>query len=229
MTDHQFMFNGTPLCATATGALWLQNSQTLTVSDMHFGKSERIARRAGTMLPPYETRDTLLRLQAEIARFNPITVICLGDSFDDMQAAQDLDHDAKAQIAQLQSGRHWIWIEGNHDAGPAGDGGTHLAQTTIENITFRHIATDAPHEVSGHYHPKHRINGAGPARACFLYDKNRLILPAFGTYTGGLNTKSDVITSLFPDGGIAVLTGVKATPVPIQNIPRPKAARGRFY
>jgi len=214
MNNHVFDLNGTALTATAAGALWIPATQTLCVSDLHLGKSGRIARRAGTMLPPYETCDTLARLADAITTFTPQTVICLGDSFDDLDAAQELSSEAAATIAQLQAGRRWIWIEGNHDAGPVGIGGTHTSHHIAANLTFRHIASDTLGEVSGHCHPKHRIAGAGPARPCFLYDAKRLILPAFGTYTGGLHSTSKVLKSHFPSGAIAVLTGKRAIAVP---------------
>ena len=216
MSNHDFALNGTALTATATGALWIEDTQTLCVSDLHLGKSGRIARRSGTLIPPYETQDTLSRLGDVVAQFNPKTVLCLGDSFDDLDAAQELPTDATAAIAQLQAGRRWIWIEGNHDAGPVDIGGTHMSSHTQGTLCFRHIATDAQGEVSGHYHPKHRIAGAGPARSCFLYDKRRLIMPAFGTYTGGLRSTSDVLKSHFIDGAIAVLTGKRAIAVPMR-------------
>lgn len=215
MTNHVFQFKGHTLAATATGALWFEAAKTLCISDLHLGKSGRIARRAGTMLPPYETIDTLARLRDVIAAYDPETLICLGDSFDDLDAAGELSSEARAAIAQMQARRRWVWIEGNHDAGPVEIGGTHMSSIMVEGLTFRHIASDCSGEISGHYHPKHQIIGAGSARPCFVYDAKRLIMPAFGTYTGGLRTTSDVLQSMFPNGGIAVLTGARALPVPM--------------
>ena len=125
MTDHAFTFSDVSLVATARRALWLPDTQTLCVSDLHLGKSGRIARRTGTMLPPFETTDTLARLEDEINRFDPKSVICLGDSFDDLDASKELSPQAAATFAQLQAGRRWIWIEGNHDPGPIEIGGSH--------------------------------------------------------------------------------------------------------
>ena len=215
MTGHPFTLCGTALVATATGALWIAATRTLCVSDLHLGKSDRIARRSGMMLPPYETDDTLTRLGHDIAHHAPQTVVCLGDSFDDMTAAQNIAPDAAQKITALQGQCDWIWIEGNHDPSPANIAGHHSGGIVIAGLDFRHIATGLRGQVSGHYHPKHAIKGAGPARSCFLYDATHLVLPAYGTYTGGLAAQSPVLSRLFPKGAIAVLTGKTAIPVPV--------------
>ncbi len=193
----------------------MPDSRTLCVSDLHLGKSERMARRGGGLLPPYETDDTLQRLFAVIHHYDPAQVICLGDSFDDITAADALPRQSLEQITTLQAGRRWVWIEGNHDPGPVSMGGEHLSDITIDNLAFRHIATDARAEVSGHYHPKHRIAGVGPTRPCFIYDRDRLIMPAFGTYTGGLSCTREPLSSLMDRPAIAVLTGTRAIAVPV--------------
>lgn len=228
-TGHAFELNGTKLIATPSGALWLPASRTLCVSDLHLGKSGRIARRSGTMLPPYETIDTLHRLAEVIASFDPSDVICLGDSFDDLDAAAELTADAQTTLAQLQSGRVWYWIEGNHDAGPISIGGAHRQTLFHAGLLFRHIASDAVHEVSGHYHPKHRIGGTGPARPCFIYDHNRLIMPAFGTYTGGMAATSTVVRDQFDPKAFAVLTGQTAIVLPLPETPTRRGWNGKSY
>lgn len=214
MTTHAFTLLNTALIARPSGALFVPSVGALVVSDLHLGKSDRIARRSGALFPPFETRDTLLRLEAEIEATRPRTVICLGDSFDDLAAAESLSSDETLWISRLQAGREWIWAEGNHDPGPIDLGGTHLSEVSLAGLYFRHIAqSSASGEVSGHYHPKHRLGGQ--SRPAFLYDKNRLILPAFGTYTGGLWSDSPVLKALLQAPTVAVLTGRKALAVPV--------------
>lgn len=215
MTGHAFSLHGLAMIALPTGALYLPDHRVLCVSDLHLGKSDRIARRGGTLLPPYENRETLNRLGQDIAAMNPQCVICLGDSFDDLRSADALDDDDRTVLTAAQAGRSWIWIEGNHDPGPVDLGGSHLMQVTYGAVHFRHIATDATPEVSGHYHPKFSIKGMNRARACFVYDENRLILPAYGAYTGGLSAKHPDLRGLFGAQPIAVLTGPKAIAVPL--------------
>lgn len=210
---HPFTLAGETLHALPSGALYWPAQRLLCVSDLHFGKSERLARRGGALLPPYETRATLEKLEADIDSTAPAQVICLGDSFDDLAAADGLEEAARLRLARLMAGRDWTWIEGNHDAGPVDIGGTHRAILTLGPLTFRHIADPAESaEVSGHYHPKARIKGT--SRPCFLLDSARLILPAYGTYTGGLATHDAALRSLMQKGALAILTGPRALPIP---------------
>ncbi len=215
MNGHVFSLCGATLTALPSGALWYAAERLMAVSDLHFGKSDRIARRSGVMLPPYETMATLDRLEEDVATTCPRTVICLGDSFDDLAAAESLTEPERLRLIRLQAGRRWIWIEGNHDPGTVDLGGTHLARLEIGGLTFRHIAAaDAQGEVSGHFHPKHGLRGGGQ-RPSFLVSQTRLILPAYGTYTGGLRADSTVLRALMAPPAMAIMTGRRAVAVPL--------------
>lgn len=220
MNNCSLSLAGAKLVALGSGALWWPAERLLCVSDLHLGKSERIARRGGTFLPPYETRDTLLRLADDLDRMKPATVICLGDSFDDLDAARALAAEDQAALTRMQAGRRWIWIEGNHDSGPVDLGGTHLAELALGPLIFRHIAqTGASGEISGHYHPKASLTTRARriTRAAFLSDRDRIIMPAYGTYTGGLRSRDTVLADLMRPDAVAVLTG----PTP-QAVPMPR-------
>ncbi|MEL7461439.1 MAG: ligase-associated DNA damage response endonuclease PdeM [Pseudomonadota bacterium] len=223
MNIHSFNFAGAALSALPSGALYWPDQRLLCVSDLHLCKAERLARRGGEMLPPYETRDTLSRLDADIRSTTPEIVVCLGDSFDDAQAAAAMEDDDRLWLARLMAGRRWIWIEGNHDPGTLGFGGTYLSELRTGSLTFRHVASKGAEkgEVSGHYHPKARISARGKTmtRACFMTDEDRLILPAFGTYTGGLNWTDPALRQLFAPVAQAFLTGSKVYAVPVPKAP----------
>ncbi|MFV2038194.1 MAG: ligase-associated DNA damage response endonuclease PdeM [Paracoccaceae bacterium] len=209
---------GAQLCAMPSGALWWPRARILCVSDLHLGKSDRFARRGGPLLPPYEVRETLMRLENDIHTTAPQTVVCLGDSFDDARAADSLDGDEKTWLTRLQAGRNWIWIQGNHDPGPIGLAGTHLAELLRAPLTFRHIPQPgAVGEVSGHFHPKFRLRTRGRTvtRRCFIHDANRLLMPAYGTFTGGLHSDDAAIRQLFQPGAFAILTGDTLRVVPL--------------
>lgn len=207
-----FDLAGARLIARPSGALFWPAERVLTVSDLHLGRSERIARLGGGLLPPYEVADTLMRLDHDIAATGARTVICLGDTFDDRLAA-DLASDHMDWLTRLMAGRRWIWIEGNHDPGPVGLGGEHRHDLSFGPLTFRHIAMpSAPGEISGHYHPKLRLAGQG--RPCFLCDGARLVLPAYGTYTGGMDAGHRDLRPLFAERALAFLTGTPVRPVP---------------
>ncbi|MDJ0630102.1 MAG: ligase-associated DNA damage response endonuclease PdeM [Rhodobacter sp.] len=213
-----FTLGGATLEARTSGALWWPDRRVLTVSDLHLGKSERIARLGGAMLPPYETEDTLTRLEDEVTALEPETVVCLGDSFDDQAVAKRLADEAVLWLGRLMAGRRWIWIAGNHDPGPVELGGTHLSEWPDLPLVFRHIAcAGASGEVSGHYHPKAVVNARGRqmSRPCFLYDSDRVILPAFGTYTGGLRSTAQVLSELMRPEALAILTGPVPAVIPM--------------
>lgn len=218
MNKHAFQFRSHHLCALGSGALWWPAQQLLCVSDLHLGKSIRMVRRGGAMLPPYETRDTLSRLSDDLSQTQARHVICLGDSFDDLPAATELEDADRLWLNRLQAGRKWIWIEGNHDPGPLEIGGTHVAELTLETLTFRHIAkAEAEGEISGHYHPKANVRTRARTitRPAFLVDETRIVMPAYGTYTGGLRSDDPALSDLMRPDAFAVLTGPQPLSVPM--------------
>lgn len=220
MNGYDIQLGDHTLSALPSGALWWEAERLLCVSDLHMGKAERIARLGGSMIPPYETGDTLARLDAAIAATRPKTVICLGDSFDDRAAVASMSEEERLWLARLQAGLLWVWIEGNHDPGPMDLGGTTRAEVERGDIIFRHIASaERPKipEISGHYHPKAHVQARGRrfSRPAFLSDGHRLILPAFGTYTGGLKCTAPVLQALFNPPVVALMTGDRITPVPV--------------
>ena len=218
MNSLEFSFAGQRLRALGSGALWWPEQDLLCVSDLHLGKSERMVRRGGPALPPYDNRETLARLATDLEYTAAGTVICLGDSFDDLDASLSLTDDERLRISTLQAGRHWIWIEGNHDPGPVELGGTHLSEWSCDSLVFRHITQSHDHgEVFGHYHPKARIlvKGRAITRPAFLLDSDRMILPAYGTYTGGLRSSEKVLSEIMAPDAKAILTGPQPLMVPM--------------
>lgn len=221
---HAFVLAGATLVARPSGALWRPDRRLLVVADLHLGKSERMARRGGALLPPYETAETLARLADEVSALDPARVICLGDSFDDLAAGAALEDRHQERLHALMAGRRWTWAEGNHDPGPLALGGEHVAEIRDGALVFRHAAGRAPPapgqaEISGHHHPKARLRARGRvvSRPCFLLGADRLVLPAFGAYTGGLDVRREPLRGLAPEG-LALLTGRRVTPVPLARL-----------
>ena len=203
--------NGEAVILRPSGALWLEQHQTLVVADLHLEKGSAYAAR-GQMLPPYDTAETLRRLAEEVAALGPGRLILLGDSLHDSQAEARLAPIDVDQIDQLAQGLALLWVVGNHDA----DGPRHLPGHTIDEITIgpltlRHEPLPAPQpgEVSGHLHPCAKVVGKGRSvrRRCFATDGQRLILPAFGAYAGGLNLRDDAFSPLFAKPPIAAALG----------------------
>jgi DNA ligase-associated metallophosphoesterase len=211
-------FPAEPAVARPSGALWAPAQGALVVADLHLGKTERMARRGGALLPPYEVVETLARLEAEVAALSPAVVACLGDSFDDDAAAEALEDAARARLAGLAAGRRWVWIAGNHDPAPRGLPGETAAELRLGGLHLRHIARAGPAagEVSGHLHPKAalRLRGRRIARRCFVADRARIVLPAFGAYAGGLDACDAAFDALFPGPALALLLGPRLVAAP---------------
>jgi len=211
---HALFFHGETLHLLPSGGLCWPARNLLAVSDLHLGKSERLARRGGPLLPPYETEATLDKLDRDLEATGAETVICLGDSFDDLAAAEGITESARLWLAHLMAGRDWTWITGNHDPGPIEIGSTHRDRLLLAPFTFRHIAEPGEKaEISGHYHPKARL--AGQSKPCFLADAARLILPAYGAYTGGLRSSDAALVALMAKDALAILTGSRALAIPM--------------
>ena len=197
--------NGAELRLDPSGALIWPARHLLVVADLHLEKGSSFAER-GRFLPPYDTRATLDALEAVIARETPERVICLGDSFHDATAENRVTVEDAARLRTLTEGRDWIWIAGNHDPDPpAAWGGQVRDELSLGALIFRHQARTichAPGEISGHFHPKAclRLRARRLTARCFVTDGKRLILPAFGAYTGGLDVRAPEIRSLFPGG-----------------------------
>lgn len=190
---------GTALRVDLSGALVWDELRLLVVSDLHLEKGSSYASR-GTLLPPFDTVATLNRLTAVIAHYNPRIVIALGDSFHDRDAHTRLTGDDRARIANLQVGRDWVWITGNHDPAPRGIGGELADAVTLGAVTFRHEPSGARGEIAGHLHPKARVATRARTleRRCFVCDGERAVMPAFGAYAGGLSVRDAAFAKLFP-------------------------------
>jgi hypothetical protein len=190
---------GVPLLADPAGAIYWPEQGLLAVADLHLEKGSSFAAR-GQLLPPYDTAATLLRLAALIVRYAPRRVVALGDSFHDGGGPARLGDDDRASIRAMQHGRDWIWITGNHDPEPAANvGGRFEEKLALGPLTFRHLPSGADGEVAGHLHPAARVahRGRAVARRCFAADEKRMVMPAFGAFTGGLNIRDAAFAAVF--------------------------------
>ena len=186
-----FSFAGHAFAALPQGALYWPARRALLVADLHFEKASWFAR-AGQMLPPYDSVATLADLAAIVEATQPAEIWSLGDSFHDSAGCDRLPERARAMLADLTDRHRWIWITGNHDRDLVDRcGGEVMAEAVVDGVVLRHEADPAEHrpELSGHFHPKLRVTvrGRRVARRCFVATAQKLILPAFGALTGGLD------------------------------------------
>jgi hypothetical protein len=196
---HDIKIASVTLLADSSGALYWPEEGLLAVADLHLEKGSSFAAR-GQLLPPYDTAATLARVTHLIMHYAPRTVVALGDSFHDGGGPARLGDADREALTALQRGRDWIWITGNHDPDPAdGIGGRFELELQIGPLTFRHLPRGSDGEVAGHLHPAARISHRGRSvrRRCFAADAQRIVMPAFGAFTGGLNVRETAFCNLF--------------------------------
>src|SRR5690242_16148800 len=186
-----FSFAGETFHATCDGALYWPAQQALLVADLHLEKASWFAR-FGQFLPPYDSHATLTALAAEVERTGAVRLYCLGDSFHDRFGCDRLPADARELLTMLTSKLEWTWIVGNHDPGFADHcGGRIEDEVELGGIILRHeaVRTETRPQISGHFHPKLRLHlkGRQVSRRCFVLSPSKLIMPAFGALTGGLD------------------------------------------
>lgn len=193
--------NGAAVTLRASGALWIAAQRMLVVADLHLEKGSAYAAR-GQMLPPYDTRDTLRRLQAEVVAAAPDCVVLLGDTFHDRRSEDRLARDDAAALRALAGMTRLVWVVGNHDAdGPQDLPGEVRDEIAVEGLVLRHEPTAGlqPGEVAGHLHPCARVvaSSGSVRRRCFVTDGERMVVPAFGAYAGGLSIRDAAFGGLF--------------------------------
>jgi DNA ligase-associated metallophosphoesterase len=200
----RFSFSGHELMALPQGALFWPARQALLVADLHLEKGSWFAR-LGQMLPPYDSIATLSDLTALAVATDAREIWCLGDSFHDRHGCDRLPQRARDMLVTLTSATRWTWITGNHDPGFADHcGGAITDEAEVDGLLLRHEAdpAEARPELSGHFHPKLRINlrGRKVSRRCFVATERKLILPAFGALTGGLDASHpEIVRAVGPD------------------------------
>jgi DNA ligase-associated metallophosphoesterase len=191
------------------GVAMVASTRAMVVADLHFEKGSHFAA-GGRFVPPYDTRDTLARLGPLIRRYGPRRLILLGDSFHDARGATRLQPADLAALLEMLAGIEVVWVLGNHDpVAPAGLPGLAAEEWREGGLVLRHQGGGTGAEVSGHFHPKASLptRMGLVTRACFLADGRRLLMPAFGSYCGGLAVTDPAIAALFPRGGRAFLLG----------------------
>ncbi|MEM1409820.1 MAG: ligase-associated DNA damage response endonuclease PdeM [Pseudomonadota bacterium] len=184
-----------------SGGAWFPALETLIVSDLHFEKGSHFARR-GQFLPPYDTRVTLDAVERLMRLTRPKTVVSLGDAFHDVDAEARMQKEDAERLERLCSAADWLWVLGNHDPlPPARFCGQAEQVVELAGLVLCHDpAEHALWNVAGHLHPcaVAQKGGRGVRRSCFVSDGERLVMPAFGAFTGGLNVLDDAIRAAFP-------------------------------
>ena len=202
-------FGGHDFLASPGGALFWPSERALLVADLHLEKASWFAR-LGQFLPPYDSQATLAALAEDVAATGATRLYCLGDSFHDRFGCDRLPGQARDMLLALTFRLDWVWIVGNHDPGFADHCGGRIAEECeVGGIILRHeaMAGEARPEMSGHYHPKFRLQlrGRNVSRRCFVAGDRKLILPAYGSLTGGLDAHHPEIVRKAGPGAAALV------------------------
>ena len=202
-------FAGETFVPSPAGTLHWPAQQALLVADLHLEKASWFAR-LGQLLPPYDSHATLTALASEVATTRATRLYCLGDSFHDRFGCDRLGPESRALLTDLTGRLEWTWIVGNHDPGFTDHcGGTIVEEAEVGGILLRHEAQPAEPrpEISGHFHPKLRmtLKGRSVSRRCFVASQRKLILPAFGSLTGGLDARHPEIARAMSGEAVALV------------------------
>lgn len=182
-----------------SGALYWPAERTLLVADLHLEKLSSYAP-GGSLLPPYDTGLTLMRLAGDLMRTGAETVIALGDSFHRDRGTKTLLERDRSLLGSMMGRARWIWLSGNHDREPHTLGGECRATLSLAGLTLAHEPRRGiAGLVAGHLHPSARVstNGRSVRRPCFVHDHRLMLLPAYGAATGTLNILSAPFAGLF--------------------------------
>ncbi|MFT3989180.1 ligase-associated DNA damage response endonuclease PdeM [Aestuariivirga sp.] len=210
--SHRITLSGLDFIPDLSGALYAPEFRTLLVADLHLEKGSSLARR-GVHLPPYDTRESLKQLLAVIALVKPERLVFLGDSFHDGKARERISADDLATLRAITQSHATIWITGNHDPAPPADiGGVIASEIALGPVTLRHepraLAQDE-NEIAGHLHPAAAIaqRGMRIRCRCFIANGRRIVMPAFGSYTGALSVLAEPFAQLFDEYEVWMIGG----------------------
>jgi putative SbcD/Mre11-related phosphoesterase len=229
------------ICLDARCAVFLADTDTLAVADLHLGYAW--AHRArGNLLPICAGEDTLPRLRELIDDYAPREVALLGDIVHAAVRAEPLLDELRA-LAALAERVPLRLIAGNHDAQLQ-----RLLQQSAIGLTLARELVAEPHLllhgdaadesgaaallatirgrggrlVFGHEHPALSLSDgvASSARCpCFLVAEEALVLPAFSTWAAGSNVRGSPFLSAYSRAvrftqAVAIVAG-KLLPVPL--------------
>jgi len=222
MRSHEFTLSGARLSALPSGALWWAERGILCVSDLSLCRPDRLLRQEGENPGNCDNQTTLARLERDILKRNPQTIICLGASFDDLDALTQLGEVEYRWLTCLMAGRKWIWIPGSNATGPVDVGGTTRAHYRCDGLSFHQTPDpDITGQIAGSLNPWtwYRTQGESRRGRCFLIDEERVVLPRFGKTRSHWPVDSAALQELMSDNAIAVLTGRNTRQVPMHLSP----------
>ena len=180
-------------------AAFLPASATLLVADLHLGKAATF-RKAGIPVPEGSSQADLARLARLVHETSARRLVIVGDLVHAKSGCTDQVFAEFTATRRQFTGTEVVLVLGNHDRTlgkvPAtlgidaclphlADGPWHFVHEPSAPLTG---SDHAGFTISGHLHPTISIRSPGGDRIadrCFVAEATTLVLPAFGSFTGG--------------------------------------------
>ena len=185
-------------------AIWWEDQNALIIADLHIGKSAHF-RKNGIPIPNEAHNSDIQVLDQLMNRFTPQKVFFLGDLFHSHENADVLSF---GRFTALFPQTEFHLILGNHDILPRQTYSSmrlvvHEAIYSFPPFVFAHDRDQAlsfdGYLLSGHVHPMVVLEGKGRQSMrmpCFYFGEKFGILPAFGSFKGGVEIgikKRDIV------------------------------------
>lgn len=194
IVSHTITLAGTTVVLDADRSLFLPDTQTLIVADVHWGKAAAF-RALGVPIPHGTTKAGLAALDAALQRTHAAHLIVLGDLW---HARSGMAPGTVQTIEAWRDTRRALpitLVRGNHDL-HAGDPPASLGITCVNAplplgpfaLCHHPCESDAGYVLAGHVHPVTQLFGRGRQKLtlpCFAFGERGGLLPAFGEFTGG--------------------------------------------
>ena len=181
------------------GSVYWPDKKSLILGDLHLEKSSYFAK-LGNFLPPYDSFETLNKLEKSLNKLNVNKIILLGDIFHDKEGIKRLNKKLLKYLDYICKKFDVIWLVGNHDGIDRPKDAKFCKKYKIDNINFNHKSSkNTMNELSGHYHPKATLKlfKTKISKPCFLIGKSKIILPAYGSFTGGIDSQDEIFKKIF--------------------------------
>lgn len=188
---------GEALWLLPSRALYWPARRTLLMADMHCGKAATF--RAGQLaIPDGNMEADFERLTVTLESTDARRLVILGDWIHAAVGCTERVIHAMRLWRDRHRGRDVVWIRGNHDRGRRAHLAAQLGFCECEELQegpFRFCHDPAipgsrvgQVAIGGHEHPTVRLWSPGMPRLtapCFHLTPSRIVLPAFGSFTGG--------------------------------------------
>ena len=220
MSDQEYIqWDEEKLTLLADKALFWPVKKALFVADPHFGKTATF-RRSGIPVPERTTQGDCERISQLLSKTNAKILIFLGDFFHSRIGKTELVKEILLHWRQELPDLEIHLIRGNHDLS-SGDPWPELKikchpdPWTFSTLECRHLPVEQSSKpyLAGHIHPGFTLKGKGKASiraACFHINQSKIILPAFGSFTGLKNVNP------IPGDQIFMTNGNEIYEVPFQ-------------